>query len=132
MKHRLPFVRASLLLGLALVSIGAAHAQAADSGDVPRQFSRELQNPTPRQPDLITKYGADPASARAATEAAALQNDLRQKIVVSTTDELVQLTRELQAEATKNPHATPTPLESAKLKEIQKLAKTLKEKMKAQ
>jgi hypothetical protein len=132
MSYYLSFVRASLLLGLALVSTAAAHAQAADSGDVPRQYSRELQNPTPRQPDLITKYGADPASARAAMEAAELQNELRQKILVSATDELVQLTRELQAEAAKNPHAMPTPLEAAKLKEIQKLAKTVKERMKAE
>jgi len=115
-----------------LLAACAAQAQLTSNDPPPAMGSHTLPNPTPRPPDLESKYDNDPAQGRALREAERLRNQMRQHLVVSTTDELVQLTAQLRTDIQNDPHQLSPAEERERLKQIQDLAKLIISTMKAE
>jgi len=91
-----------------------------------------LPDPTPRPPDLDKKYGTDSAElARQEQLAAAKAAQIRQQVLTAT-DKLLLLTQELEADVEKREHGTAMTPQVVKAEQIEKLAKTVKERTKAQ
>jgi hypothetical protein len=77
-------------------------------------------------PETNSQFGADPA---ADPKRIALLNAERQKELISATEKLLQLARELNAEVTDANAAAMTDAQLRKVAEIAKLARSVKEKM---
>ena len=91
-----------------------------------------LPDPTPRPPDLQRRYGDDPL-ARAELQQALLLKKAQLRLQVHTdVDKLVVLAQQLQTETAAHEKDGTGRLNSAKAGEIEKLAKSVKEKMKSQ
>jgi hypothetical protein len=125
-----------LLLGGAplvlLFAACAAKAQLTSNDPPPAMGSHTLPNPTPRPADEYRTYDNDPSRARALREAERLRNQMRQHLVISTTDELVQLTAQLRTDIRNDPHLLSPADERERLKQIQDLAKLIVSTMKAE
>ena len=80
-------------------------------------------NPGANQPD------DNPMAKRMSVEQAAKRNDLRQKEIVNDTAKLLQLSQELKAEVDKSTKNTLSVSVVKKAEEIEKLAKSVKQKM---
>jgi len=120
-------------LAIFLLFASAAHAQLTSNDPPPAMGSHTLPNPTPRPAEDYARGGKiDPAQARELREAERLRNQLRQHLVVSTTDELVRLTNELRADLVNDPHLLSPADEKERLKQIQDLAKLIVSTMKAE
>ena len=91
-----------------------------------------LKDPTPRPPDLEKVYSTDPAEQARLQQAATLRNAQIREQVVKATDKLCQLAHELRDDVTRGGKDTPSSLNAAKAAQIEKLAKSVKEKMQMQ
>ena len=89
----------------------------------------ELKDPTPRPPDLKKQYEDDPASQAKQQQAAILKNAQLREKVAKDTDKLCQLAQELRDDVAKEPQ---TSRNAAKAAQIEKLAKSVREKMQMQ
>jgi hypothetical protein len=116
-----PFLCASTLMATAQQSPGPA----------PQHL--ELKDPTPRPPDLKKQYENDPADKARQQQAAMLRNAQIMEQVTKATDKLCQLAQELRNDVAKNAQDAPPPrMNAAKAGQIEKLAKSVKEKMQMQ
>ena len=91
----------------------------------------QLPNPTPRQPDLQKLYDKDPAVREKMLKAIAVKNELRQEKLIATTDKLVLLAHDLKDRVAKQEHVSIS-TESDKAGEIERLARVVKDKMRAE
>lgn len=122
-----PSLHAAALI-LALIGCAGAAAQSTK----PAQQPLYLPDPTPRPPDLEKKYETDSAEQARQQQLAALRAvQLRQQIVAAT-DKLLLLTQQLEAEVEKRENGTAMTPQVVKVEQIEKLAKTVKEKTKSQ
>lgn len=119
-----------ILILLIMVSICGADAVAQSTKPPPQQLN--LPDPTPRPPDLERKYSTDPVEAARQQQQAALKAAQIRQQVVAATDKLVSLTQELEADVEKREHGTAMTPQVVKVEQIEKLAKTVKDRTKAQ
>ena len=93
-----------------------------------------IPDPTPRPIDLHKKYGEDnDAAERLKQQQLAIQKVAqRRQEIESDTDKLVVLAKELQNELAQRSKDSPKGLGVAKAQQIEKLAKSVKEKMQTQ
>jgi hypothetical protein len=92
----------------------------------------ELKDPTPRPPDLKKQYENDPASQARQQQAAMLRNAQIMQQVAKTTEKLCQLAQELRDDVAKGTTDAPGRVNATKAGQIEKLAKSVKEKMQMQ
>jgi hypothetical protein len=121
-------------LTLAICMYGAAtvmHAQLTIPQDSENRDPHVLPNPTPRPYDVRQKYDRDPIEKQKLEHAIAVKNQLRQEKVVSDTDKLVLLAAELKATVEQHSKTGAPFPESLKAEQIEKLAKTVKDKMRS-
>ena len=97
----------------------------------PAQQPVILTDPTPRMRDPHTEFGDSPAERLKQQQAALIRAiRLRQQIVAST-DQLVAIAAELKNDLGTHDKSTPIGLDAMKAEKIEKLAKTVKNKMKS-
>ena len=119
-----------LLTSLMMISMCDAEAVAQATKPPPQQLN--LPDPTPRPPDLEKKYETDsPEIARQQQLAALKAAQIRQQVIVAT-DKLLLLAQELEADVSKHENGVAMTPQVVKVEQIEKLAKTVKEKTKAQ
>ena len=126
-------IRTSLIFAVCLYGmVKAVPAQLTLPGDSEVRDPHILPNPTPRPYDVRQKYDQNPAAQQKLEHSIAVKNQLRQERVVSDTEKLVLLASQLKANVEQHfNNGTPYP-ESLKAEEIEKLAKTVKEKMRSE
>ena len=98
----------------------------------PTQQTIQLKDPTPRPPDLQKIYGANSADQTKQQEAAALRSAQLRQQAVEAANKLSLLAQQLRDEvstAGKDPRSS---LNAARAAQIEKLAKTVREKTKVQ
>jgi hypothetical protein len=120
------------VLVLAFVAICLKCDSASAQATKPAQQPLYLPDPTPRPPDLERQYGSDPAELARQEQLTALRAAQLRLQVVQATDKLLQLAQELKAEVNQHENGTLMTLQITKAEQIEKLAKSVKEKTKAQ
>jgi len=106
-------------------------ASVSQSQQTPTQQSITLKDPTPRPPDLQKEYGAGPADQARQQQAALLRNAQIRQQVVDATNKLCLLAQQLRDDVTQDGKDSRN-LNAAKAAQIEKLAKSVKEKMQSQ
>lgn len=91
-----------------------------------------LKDPTPRPPDLQKVYSSDPAEQAKLQQAATLRNAQIMEQVVKETAKLSQLAQELRDDVARGGKDSPASVNAAKAAQIEKLAKSVKQKMQMQ
>ena len=109
-------------LCLVFVAACAVYARPAGQEPIPNPMNRQSRNP-------FDGFG-DVDSAMAARRMRAL-NVERQKSVVSDTDKLLKLAKELNKEIENSNPVALTPVQLRKISDIEKLARSVKQKMSA-
>jgi hypothetical protein len=92
----------------------------------------QLKDPTPRPPDLQKIYGNNPADQAKQEEATALKNAQLRQQVVEATNKLYLLAQQLHDDVASTGKDPRTSLNAAKAAQIEKLAKTVREKTRMQ
>ena len=93
----------------------------------------ELKDPTPRPPDLQKEYGTNAEDQAKQKQAAALlRNAQIRDQVVRATNKLVELAQELNDDVAKNTTDTYPAKNVSKAAQIEKLARSIKEKTQTQ
>ena len=116
----------------ALVLLFSACALAARAQSQPPQQHIELKDPTPRPPDLQKIYGSNQPDPAKQQEAAALKSAQLHQQIVDATNRLYLLAQQLHddvATSGKDPRSSGN---AAKAAQIEKLAKSVREKTKMQ
>jgi len=90
----------------------------------------EIPNPTPRQPDLKQVYGDTPEDQKKQQELS-LQGQLNAREVWLESNQLLLLAQQLQQDVLSRKKSASMQADAAKAAQIEKLAKTIQEKMKA-
>jgi hypothetical protein len=128
----LRIMRTSLAIAACMYGAAAvAHAQLTIPQDSEIRDPHVLPNPTPRPFDVRQRYDKDPIEKQKLDRAIAAKNELRQEKVVSDTEKLFLLATQLKANVElHSKDGTPYP-ESLKAEQIEKLAKTVKDKMRS-
>lgn len=124
---RNPFTIRSIVAAM-LVSPALLIAQ---STQPPRQ-PLQLPDPTPRPPDLQRSYGGDPVQREIQQRADALRNAQRRDLVVRAANAAVLLAQELKGEVLARDTGAPLHTSADKAEAIEKMAKIVKERVKAQ
>ena len=88
-----------------------------------------IPNPTPRQPDLKQVYGDTPADQEK-QEALSLQNQLRAREIWLESNQIMLLAQQLQQEVLSGKKSASMEANAAKAGQIEKLAKSVQQKMK--
>jgi hypothetical protein len=127
-----PILRLVPILLTSLMTISMCDAGAVGQATKPPTPPLNLPDPTPRPPDLERKYSTDPAEAARQQQQAALKAAQIRQQVMTATDKLVSLTQELEADVAKREHGTAMTPQVVKVEQIEKLAKTVKDRTKAQ
>jgi hypothetical protein len=117
---------AALLCGSCVTSLSPAQQQ----GGTPQMI--QLKDPTPRPPDLEKIYGSGQPDQTKQQEAAALKNAQIRQQVVEATNKLYLLAQQLHDDVTSNSKDPRSSINAAKAAQIEKLAKTVREKTKMQ
>lgn len=118
------------LVAAILVSMSCAVVHAQSTKPPPQQLN--LHDPTPRPPDLEKQYSTDPAEqARQQQQAAIKVAQIRQQVIFAT-DKLIQLTQDLETGIAKRQNGTAMTPQVVEAEQIEKLAKSVKEKTRAQ
>jgi hypothetical protein len=116
---------------LAAIAIVCAVPSIARAQSGPSQRPIYLPDPTPRPPDLQRQYSNDPVARAKQQQAALLRAAQRRQQVVLDTNDLLQLAQELKDDLAKH-NDSPTMIPNAtKPEEIEKLAKTIKQNVRA-
>jgi hypothetical protein len=127
-----PILRIPRKILAALIVILMYCAGAAAQASKPPQQPLYLPDPTPRPPDLEKKYETDSSDLARQQQLAALKiAQIRQQVIVAT-DKLLLLTQELEADVSKHENGVSMTPQVVKVEQIEKLAKTVKERTKAQ
>ena len=111
----------------ALLLLGAA----TSLGQNPPTSHVVIPNPTPRPPDLKQELGDSPRDEKK-REVASLQNQLRAREVWLESNQILLLAQELQQEIVAKKRSTSMAVDAAKVGKIEKLARTVQEKMKSE
>ncbi len=100
----------------------------------PMPFNKEqpLKPGQDRPPDLFTKYKSDPEMLRAMRAQTRLRAEQRQKLIVSSTDLLLKIAQDLRNEIASEPSAGAPASEKERLEQIQKLARVIQMREKAE
>jgi hypothetical protein len=88
-----------------------------------------IPNPTPRQPDLKQVYGDSPEEQEK-QQALSLQNQLRAREIWLESNQILLLAQQLQQEILSGKKSVSMAANAAKAGEIEKLAKSVQQKMK--
>lgn len=112
----------ALLLGALLMLAPAARAQQTPQTTIPQQSGIPGLSPNPHQPDDTMEH----MSERMARQ----RNTNRQKDIVSDTNQLLKLAQQLKVDVSKSDKNTLSLNVVREAGEIEKLAKTIKDKMK--
>ncbi|MDE3105294.1 MAG: hypothetical protein KGK08_08980 [Acidobacteriota bacterium] len=121
-------VKALLFTLMVFLGLGAGGSCLAQDG-TPRSYVVILPDPTPRQPDLDKVYNKQPATEAARVQQQRLLNQIRMREVWLEVNQLVLLAQQLQQTASKPRDRDALAMSAAKAGEIQKLAKSMKEKL---
>jgi hypothetical protein len=124
--------RGWLAIGLLLCACCLTTVSRTQQAGTATQQNIMLKDPTPRPPDLDKVYGTDPAEQARLQAAATLRNAQIREQVVKATDKLCQLAQELRDDVNRGGKDTPSSLNAAKAAKIEKLAKSVREKMQMQ
>ena len=125
-------MRTGLTIAVCMYGTAAAmHAQLTIPQDSERRDPHILPNPTPRPYDVRNRYDQNPAEKQKLEHAIAVKNQLRQERVVSDTEKLFLLAAQLKANVEQHSKAGAPYPESLKAEQIEKLAKTVKDKMRS-
>ncbi|MCL6462921.1 MAG: hypothetical protein QJR10_07480 [Bacillota bacterium] len=121
----------ALLLSLVLLAGGPVASPAQQQQQLP-QIPAPASRPTsPGQPGMAgDDSGPDPLARRIMLEQAKKRNQQRQQDIVNDTNKLLQLAQQLKAEVDKTNQDQLSLSVIKKAEEIEKLAKSVKEKMK--
>lgn len=98
----------------------------------PTQQSIQLKDPTPRPPDLEKIYGSGQPDQAKQQEAAALKSAQVRQQVVEATNKLYLLAQQLHDDVASTGKDPRTSLNAAKAAQIEKLAKSVREKTRMQ
>jgi len=96
------------------------------------QQTPTLSDPTPRPIDLHKLYNVDPVERERQDQLILMKKAQLKQQVLSATDKLVTLAHELQADVAKHDKDSSMAIDVNKAHEIEKLAKSVKEKMQSQ
>ena len=88
-----------------------------------------IPNPTPRQPDLKQVYGETPEEQEK-QQAVSLQNQLRAREIWLESNQILLLAQQLQQEILSGKKSASMEANAAKAGQIEKLAKSVQQKMK--
>lgn len=116
---------------LAAIAILCAVPSIASAQSGPSQRPIYLPDPTPRPPDLEREYSDDPVTRAKQQQAALLRTAQRRQQVVLATDKLLQLAQELKEDLAKHDEIPTMIPDATKAEQIEKLAKTIKENVRA-
>jgi hypothetical protein len=133
MRHRSGTLRSNrgFLAAIALLCVFVV-SPVSQTQQSPTQQNITLKDPTPRPPDLQKQYGTDPTSQARQQQAAQLRNAQLREQVVKTTDKLCLLAQQLRDDLANGTKDTSAGLDAAKAAQIEKLAKSVKEKTQMQ
>ena len=118
---RLGLVRI-VLCGL-LMGSGSAYAQNPPSSQV------IIPNPTPRDPDLQQEFSKEPLGLQKRQALLQMQNQLRAREIWLEANQILYLAQQLQLEMVPGKKDTSMASNAAKAGDIEKLAKSVKEKL---
>ncbi len=117
-----------LVLGALLIGSGTASAQNPN----PPASHVVIPNPTPRPADVKQEFSVDPAEVRKKQEAQLLRNQLRAREVWLEANQILFLAQQLQDEMLRGEKGASMASNAAKAGDIEKLAKSVREKLKVQ
>ena len=117
-----------LVLGALLIGSGTASAQNPN----PPASHVVIPNPTPRPTDVKQEFSVDPAEVRKKQEAQLLRNQLRAREVWLEANQILFLAQQLQDEMLRGEKGASMASNAAKAGDIEKLAKSVREKLKVQ
>lgn len=117
-----------IVVTIVAVSVCPWHCPAQSTS----QHLPDLGDPTPRPIDLHKLYNVDPVERARQQQLILMKKTQIKQQVTSATDRLVILAQELQSEVTKHDNDSSMALDANKAHEIEKLAKSVKEKMQSQ
>ena len=125
---------AILLMAVSGAACGQAYAPCCvPANGAPNANDVKELPPQPTQgPDLLKQYRDDPAALKALRQQARQNDKLRQTQVVKATDLLLKLTQDLRVELAAKSSDVTAATETELLKEIQKLARVIQEKERAE
>ncbi len=103
-------------------------ASAIAQSTKPAQQPLYLPDPTPRPPDLEKQYGTDPAEIARQQKLALMRAAQNRQQILTATDKLVSLTAELKTDVAKREGPSTMTSQATEAQQIEKLAKTIKEK----
>jgi|ERR1019366_1492132 hypothetical protein len=90
-----------------------------------------IPNPTPRPPDLKQDYGGNPKDQKK-REALAIQSKLRAREIWLQSNQILLLAQQLQQEIHPGKNSASMTANAAKVGQIEKLAQSVQQKMRAQ
>jgi hypothetical protein len=121
-----------LLLGAVCAAAATAQAQDLAPAGSPSPGMHELPPKPSEPPDMRSKYTTDPLLLRALREQARLRGEARQKQIVEATTLLLQVAQELRKEIASHPLSDTADTEKDRLAQIQKLARVIQNREKAE
>ena len=124
------FLVPRIVVAIVAVSVCPWHGLAQSSQT--SQHLPDLGDPTPRPIDLHKLYNVDPVERARQQQLMLMKKTQIKQQVSSATDRLVTLAQELQSEVAKHDNDGSMALDANKAHEIEKLAKSVKEKMQSQ
>jgi hypothetical protein len=129
---RFLFGKLCTILAAAAFLCASALPAIAQGQPGPTQQTLTLKDPTPRQPDLQKIYATNPADQAKQQEAAALKSAQIHQQIVDATNKLYTLAQQLHDDVSTTGKDPRTPINAAKAAQIEKLAKTVREKTRTQ
>jgi hypothetical protein len=132
MKVRHPFRWLAVVIVCSWLAVSTASAQSLAPAGSTVQGMHELPPIPGGGPDPFAKYKNDPVALRALREQARLSSQLRQKQLTDATDLLLKLAQDLRTEIAASPNGIPVQNEAERLEQIQKLARVIQEREKAE
>ena len=117
-----------LAIGVSLVSALSSLPEASIAQNPPANHVI-IPNPTPRQPDLKQVYGDTPEDQKKQQELS-LQGQLNARDIWLESNQILLLAQQLQQDVISGKKSASMEANAAKAAQIEKLAKTMQEKMK--
>ena len=116
-----------LLLIASLIPIRCAYVSGQNQGQEPTHVI--IPNPTPRPPDLKQEYGDDSKDQKK-QDALSIQSQLQAREVWLESNQLLLLTQQLDQAVHSGKVHSPLNADAAKAAQIEKLARSIQDKMK--
>jgi len=119
------FCSDNLIVGALIVCTGVAIAQNSPPPHV------TIPNPTPRPDDLKQEYGDTPADQKKRQDVA-IKNQLRAREIWLESNQILLLSQQVQQDVLSGKRSGSMAVDAAKVGQIEKLAKSVQQKMKDQ